>query len=88
MFLFQRYLLYSTERAERESLSNLEAWRLPIIHMVDRSTLACDLCHLSYCNYIVLMFYVLFGIKSELYIEVMVHGAMEHVVVKLSVKCM
>ena len=31
------------------------------------------------------MFYVLFGIKSELYIEVMVHGAMEHVVVKLSV---
>ena len=51
----------------------------------DRSTLDCDLCHLSYCNYIVLMFYVLFGIKSELYIEVMVHGAMEHVVVKLSV---
>ena len=87
MFLFQRYLLYSKERAERESLSNLEAWRLPIIQWWIEAHLpvTCG----TYCNYIVLMFYVLiFGIKSELYIKVMVHGAMEHVVVKLSVKCM
>ena len=46
--------------------------------MVDRSTLACDLCHLLlYCFNV-----LIFGINS---IEVMVHGAMVHVVVKLSV---
>ena len=46
--------------------------------MVDRSTLGCDLCHLLLYSFNVLIF----GIKS---IEVMVHGAMVHVVVKLSV---